>query len=575
MERRLSAILVADIVGYSRLMETNEARTLAVVKSRWNTVLTPLVTEHSGRIVKFMGDSVMIEFSSAVNAVTCAVALQRKMAEENAALRPDEQVTLRVGINIGDVLIEGDDIFGDGVNIAARLEALAEAGGICISEAVHHQVRGKIQAGFEDGGRQSLKNIADPVQVYRVVMDTTAASPHVQARAPARTSIAVLPFDNMSGDPEQGYFSDGITEDIIAELSKFKELQVIARNSSFQFRGKAVDIKDVARKLDVQFVVEGSVRRMGNRVRVTVQLIDALSAAHVWAERYDRELTDVFAIQDEITRSITARVADISQTVLAQRIRTRPTTSMTAFDHYLRGRELFINYDTSLESISFLEQARDLDPNFAIAYALLADGYCFRHGLDRRSEHIDQALVSAKRALALDPQEPWAHYAMALVLCRLNRLDDAGSYFERAHALNPNDVYILAVYAGWLSRMERNEEALARIDEALRRDPYAYDWFWDQRAMILVNVGRYEDSIESFKRMKSFDTVPSRSYCFQAICHIELGQIDSARLAVERCRNGSNGKTPEEILAEEPYGNPETAARLMASLKRAVAAAAD
>jgi TolB-like protein/Tfp pilus assembly protein PilF len=575
MERRLAAILVADIVGFSHLMETDEAGTLALVQGRWKTVLSPLAASHSGRVVKFMGDGALLEFSSAVNAVRCAVALQQEMATANIGLPQNKWITLRVGVNLGDVMVEGDDIFGDGVNVAARLEALADPGGICVSDAVRHQVKGKIEVAFEDGGPQQLKNIAEPVHVYRLsAAPMPSATSDNRPRTQARTSIAVLPFDNMSGDPEQAYFSDGITEDIIAELSKFKELQVIARNSSFQFRGKAVDIKDLARKLDVQFVVEGSVRKMGNRVRVTVQLIDASSAAHVWADRYDRELIDVFAIQDEITRSITARVADISQTVLAQRIRARPTTSMTAYDCYLRGRELFINYDTGLQSIPFLEQARDLDPNFAIPHALLADTYCFRHGYDGRREHLDQAHEAAKTALALDPKEPWAHYAMGLVLCRFRRLSEAGPYFERAYALNPNDVYAMAVFAGWLSRMDRNDEALTMVDEALRRDPYAYDWFWDERAIILANAARFQDAIVSFSRMKSRNAVPPRSYCYQAICHIELSQVEAARAALDHCRATGNGKMPEEILADEPFGNPETAGRLMASLKRAVAAAA-
>lgn len=571
MERRLAAIVVADIVGYSRLMQEDEPGTLSAVSARWNSILAPLAARHGGRIIKFMGDGVLLEFPSAVNAVTCAVALQAEMTAANADLAPDRRLILRIGINLGDILIEGDDIFGDGVNVAARVEALADPGGICVTDTVHRQVNGKIDRPFEDLGEAVLKNMAEPVRLYRVAvpatMPTAAAAP--VARPPGRTSIAVLPFDNMSGDPEQTYFSDGITEDVITELSKWKELQVIARNSSFQFRGKAVDIKDVALKLDVQFVVEGSVRKAGGRIRVTVQLIDAQSASHVWAERYDRELTDVFAIQDEISRSIAVRVAGVSQTVLAQRIRARPTSSLTAYDFYLRGRELFINYDTGMQSVPFLEKAVELDPNFAIAHALLSDTSIFAFQHSGQPASMERAQTEARIALDLDPQEPWANYAQGLVLKWKGQLREADHYFRRAIALNPNDAYILAVHASLLSLMGEHDAALQTIDEALRCDPFAYDWFWDERAMVLARAGRFQDAIDSFSRLKNPDATPPLPNCYQAICHIELGQTREAQAALERCRRAGNGRTPGEVFDREIMADPAVARRLKAALRKA------
>jgi TolB-like protein/class 3 adenylate cyclase len=576
VERRLAAILVTDVVGYSSLMEADEAGTHAILKQRRETIMQPAIARFGGRVVKLMGDGALIEFASAVNAVNCAVELQRAMLEANAAQSAGLNIVLRIGINLGDVIAEDGDLYGDGVNVAARLESLAEAGGICISDTVHRQIRGKIAQAFEDLGERELKNIAVPVRVYRVVTQeaaTAARSPDLPVSAGKRTSIAVLPFDNMSGDPEQAYFSDGITEDIITELSKFRELQVTARNSSFQFRGQARDITDVAKRLGVAFVVEGSVRKAGNRVRVTAQLIDAGSGAHVWADRYDRELTDVFAIQDEISRAIAARVAGVSQSVLATRIRARPTNSLTAYDCYLRGRELFINYDTSFECIPFIDKAIELDPDFAIAHAMRSDTYCFQHGKDGRREHLDQAMESARRALALDPDEPWANYAMALVLTRFGRLGDAGHYHERSYMLNPNDAYMNAVYASWMIRMCRFDAALQKIDEALLRDPYAYDWFWDVRAAALALGGKYEEAVECFRRMRSTAQIPPLMYCFRAICHAELGDLAAAREAIAQCRRLD--RSPEAVLGEETFDDPAVFERLKASLRKALVASED
>ncbi|MCH7795442.1 MAG: adenylate/guanylate cyclase domain-containing protein [Proteobacteria bacterium] len=334
MERRLAAILAADLVGYSRLMRADEEGTLARLKALHRELFEPTVREHRGRIVKLMGDGALVEFASAVDAVRCAVAVQEGLARREAGVAGETALTMRLGINLGDIIIEGDDIYGDGVNLAARLEGLAEPGGICLSASIHEQVRHKLDLGFEDLGEQSVKNIAEPVRVYRIVADAPgtapAAAPGAEASLPLpdKPSIAVLAFDNLSGDPDQEYFADGIAEDIITALSKFRWFFVIARNSSFTYKGKSVDVKQVAEELGVRYVLEGSVRKAGSRVRISAQLIDAATGNHVWAERYDRELADIFDLQDEMTATSSARSSRNSAVPSAPAPSgSRPTTS--------------------------------------------------------------------------------------------------------------------------------------------------------------------------------------------------------------------------------------------------------
>src|SRR5262245_17907635 len=331
LQRRLAAILAADVVGYSRLMETDEAGMLAALKARRKEVLEPLAAKHKGRVFKVTGDGVLVEFASAVNAVQCAVELQQGMAAANDGQAKDTQVVLRIGVSLGDVMVEGGDLYGDGVNIAARLETIAEPGGIIVSEDAHRQVRNKLHIGFEDLGPQSLKNIAEPVRAYRV-----AGTPAVEIAAKPssdKLSIAVLPFVNMSGDPEQQYFSDGITEDIITELSRFRELFVIARNSSFRYRDKANDLRLIVGELAVQYIVEGSIRTAGGRVRITAGVVDIASGNQLWTEHYDRNLQDIFAIQDEVAQAIAATVEGRVTSTGAQRSRRKPTRDLAAYDY--------------------------------------------------------------------------------------------------------------------------------------------------------------------------------------------------------------------------------------------------
>lgn len=341
VRRRLAAILAADVVGYSRMMERDEAGTLAALKHRRKVTLEPLVARHQGRVFKVTGDGVLVQFDSAVNAVQCAIDLQQEMAAANQPLPDDQRIVLRIGVNLGDVMVEGSDLYGEGVNVAARLESIVEPGGILVSATTHDYVRNKIKVRFDDVGPQSLKNIAEPVRAYRV-SDTPAVAAASISHAADKPSIAVLPFINMSGDSAQDYFSDGITEDIITELSCNHGLLVIARNSSFQYRATAVDIKRIGRELGAQYVVEGSVRRGGEHVRITAQLIDAATGGHIWAHRYDRALQDIFAIQDEVTTAIVGTVVGQIQAAGIDRTRRKRTDSMAAYDYFLRGLDITI-----------------------------------------------------------------------------------------------------------------------------------------------------------------------------------------------------------------------------------------
>jgi TolB-like protein len=371
-QRRIAAILAADIVGYSRLMEQDESGTLAALKARRRSLLEPLVARYLGRIFKVTGDGVLVEFASAVNAVQCAVDLQDGMTAANGDLPQDRHIVLRVGVNLGDVIVEGGDLYGDGVNIAARLEAIAEPGGILVSGTAYDHIRNKVKIRLDDLGPQSLKNIGEPVRAYRVAGPAAAAM--ILKAASDKPSVAVLPFTNMSGDPEQQYFSDGITEDIITALARFHSLFVIARNSSFQYRDKAIDVKRVGRELGAHYIVEGSVRKIGLRIRITAQLVDAATGNHLWAEHYDRELQDIFAIQDEVVMTIVGRLAGQVETAGIGLMRRKRTENLAAYDYLLRGienRNRFSDNDID-QALLMFRNAIALDPDFAQAYADLS-----------------------------------------------------------------------------------------------------------------------------------------------------------------------------------------------------------
>jgi TolB-like protein len=564
MERRLAAILAADVVGYSRLMEQDEAGTLAMLKSRRREVLEPLVAKHQGRVFKVTGDGALVEFASAVNAVQCAVDLQQGMAAANSDQPDHEHIVLRIGVNLGDVMVEGSDLYGDGINIAARLEGIAEPGGILVSGTAYDHIRNKVKVGFDDLGSQSLKNIAEPVRIYRVVGTPTV--PIAATRATSdKPSIAVLPFANMSGDPEQQYFSDGITEDIITELSRFRSLFVIARNSSFQYREKAVDVRHVARELGVQYVVEGSVRKASGHVRITAQLIDAATGNHLWVERYDRPLEDIFAVQDEVVHKVAARLEGRLVTRLVEQARRKPTQSMTAYEYVLRARE-----DTGLldglAAESLLRSAIKLDPSYAQAYAWLSWSIIIRYFDDPRPELLNEALSHGRRAVALEETDGVCHCLLATTHLFRHEFDAAGAHFERALALNPVDVLTIAHWCHWLFRIGRHEEALAGLDDVLQRDPFPPSWYWEVRAMTLLGARRYRDAIESLDRMS---VLRAYNHALLAACQAQLGQMEQAKREVTEALLLSPDFTIGWAMLTEPFKFPGDAEPMIEGMRKA------
>ncbi len=480
MNRRLAAVLMADVVGYSRLMEVDEAGTLAALKRRRHAILEPVVREHGGRIVKVMGDSVLIEFASAVNAVAGALELQRRMADADAALPEDRRILLRIGINLGDVIAEGGDIYGDGVNIAARLETLAEPGSICIAANVFDQVCGKLPATFADLGEQPVKNLARPVRAHGVrPKDAGDDRPAVPAPPclPNKPSIAVLPFQNMSGDAEQEYFADGMVEDIITGLARLPWLFVIARNSCFTYQGRAVDVKQVGRELGVRYVLEGSVRRAGGRVRITGQLIDAITGAHLWADRFHGELADVFELQDRVTESVVGVIAPRLEQAEIERAKRKPTASLDAYDYYLRGMAAFHRFSPAdnAEALALFAKAVEIDPDYAVAHAMGARCYLQRKGFGwvvDRDREIADTLRLARRAVELgrDDAVSMAHAGMSLVIVA-GELDEGAALLEQALALNQNLAWVWHFSALAKAFLGEPEVAIEHAARAMRLSP--------------------------------------------------------------------------------------------------------
>jgi adenylate cyclase len=528
IERRLTAILAADIAGYSRLMGADEIGTARALREH-RAAIDPMVASHGGRIVKTTGDGILLEFHSIVAAVECAVAVQKLMAERNADVPEHQRMLFRIGINLGDVLIEGDDLLGDGVNVAARLEGIAEPGGIYISDAVHQQVRDKLDMTFEDKGEQRLKNIARPVRVYRMQPAGAAVSSRPTLPLPERPSVAVLPFENMSGDPAQDYFSDGIAEDVITELSRFRSLFVVARNSSFSMRGKTVDVTEVGRRLGVRYVVEGSVRKAGKRIRVRMQLLDAASGSHLWSERYDRELEDIFELQDEITRAVLStlpgRLEDASRD-LAKR---KKTSDITAYDLVLLGNERWrrLTRKDLAEALGYFRKAVALDPHYARAHANIAWTHVcnvFLEAADATS--LDEALRHIETALDIDDSDAWSHGVFGQLLFLLGKDDEAEIHFKRALAFNPNDADIAAVFANMLVYWGRWREALTWIETAKRLNPFPpnlYHWY---HALALYSEREYEQAVKALKEMRSLDRW---SRGLLAACYAQTGRLDEAR----------------------------------------------
>ena len=456
VERKLAAIFAADVAGYSRLMGADEEGTLARLKAHRRELIDSKIAEYRGRIVKTTGDGLLVEFASVVDAASCAVELQQRMSERNAGEPADKRIEFRVGINLGDIILDGDDVYGDGVNIAARLEGLAEPGGICISQTVLDHARGKVAFDIEDRGAQTLKNIAQPVHVYRVLFEgdrrTTFQPSEPAVPLPDKPSIAVLPFENMSGDLEQEFFADGMAEDIITALSKLRWFFVIARNSTFVYKGKSGDIRQVARELGVRYVLEGSVRKSSNRLRITAQLIDAITANHIWAERYDREIAEVFTVQDEITQRVVATIEPQLYAAEHLRIQSKPPESRDAWGCVIRalwhlGR---ITEDDNEHARQLLSRAVLLAPRYAKAHSLFA--FAELSTVARGSSDTDTAMRVAEQhihtALTLDDSDPWSHFSLGCLETLRSQQAGAIEAYQRAIELNPNFALAHDAWAG-------------------------------------------------------------------------------------------------------------------------------
>jgi adenylate cyclase len=574
--RKLAAILSADMVGYSRLMETDEPGTLARLRTHRLEVVDPAIAKNRGRIVKTTGDGMLVEFNSVIDAVQTAVEIQRRMSRRNADVAPDRRIEFRIGINLGDVIIQEDDIFGDGVNVAARLEEIAEPGGICVSYAVRDQVGLRMDVQFEDLGEQTMKNIARPIRAYRVRWDeaaapAAAAAPPGQKPKGERPSIVVLPLANMSGEAEQELFADGLTEDIITELSRFRELFVISRSSSFVFKGKPVNLRDVAHELGVQFVLEGSVRKAGNRVRVTVQLIDAELDRHVWAERFDREIDDLFAIQDEAVGSIVATLAGRVEAASRDRAKNKTTENMAAYECVLAGKTLHHRRSpaANAEALDMLERAIRIDPNYAHAHAwkacVLGQGWTNGWAKDREIAWATM-MKELEVALALDDNDSDVHRILAAVNLMRGKHDQAVYHQGRALQLNPNDDLIVVQQGEILTWLGQAEEGIGWVQKAMRLNPYHPERFWSHLARAYFVARRYAESAEALHRITAPDVVQQ---ALLAAAHAQLENDETARALSARLMEREPHFRISAHLAGQYFKRPEDRDHYREALRKA------
>jgi len=555
VRRRLAAILSADVVGYSHLMEQDEAGTLAALKERRRTILSPLVAQRQGRIVKVLGDGVIVEFASAVNAVECALELQEAMADANESVADHPRIVLRIGINLGDVIVEGSDLYGDGINIAARLQSLAEPGGICVSGSVHDQVRRKLDADFEDIGPQTIKNIADPVRVYRIhagapVKRRHGDVEHTVLPVPTPPSIAILPFTNMSSDPEHEFFADGLTEDLITDLSQVAGLFVIARNSSFAYKGKSVDVRSIARNLGVRYIVEGSARRAAGRVRINVQLVDAIAGGHIWAERFDRALEDVFSVQDEVTARIIEAL--VGQLTVHIPDRKRPS-NMEAYDLCVRARSLGgQSLYAQKESRLLLRRAIELDPGYAEAHRWLAlDLWAeWRNGGDSATADLHTALTTAEKAVGLDPNDAGNRWVLGYLLACERRWEESEAQLAAALNLDPNHADTWAIQSDLSVMSGRPMEAIDQIERAFRQNPCPVWWYWWLLGQAQYAARQYDRAAKTLRRDDTYRTESRRTL---AAALARLGRLDEARQEANLFMIGNPHFTIRHWVGTQPF----------------------
>jgi TolB-like protein len=575
VERRLTAVLAADVAGYSLLMGRDEEGTLAKLKSFRKSLVDPAIAEHRGHIVKTTGDGMLVAFASAVDAARCAIKVQRDMAEQNDGVPQERRIEFRIGIHVGDVIIDENDIFGDGVNIAARLEGIAQSGGVCISDDTYRQIRGKLDIVFDDMGPQVLKNIAEPMRAWRmqianVSRDTSAKSRQPLA-LPDKPSIAVLPFQNLSGDPEQEYFADGMVEDIITALSHFKSLFVIARNSSFTYKDKAVDIKQVSRELGVRYVLEGSVRKAGNRVRIAGQLIEATTGGHLWADKFDGALEDVFGLQDQITTSVVGMIAPTLEHAEIERARQKPTDRLDSYDCYLRGMALANQRGSLAEAQTFFRKAFEQDPEYGAAYVMAAYTLVRQQGtwgVPLTAEMRTEAIRLANLASTFGRNDAFALARSGHILTYLGREYDRGaSMVEQAIALNPN-LAVAWFCRGFVALMGCDpERAIESFDRIIRLSPLdpSRIWAWNGSSFAHFHLGRYEEG--RALAMKSIQFVTDvHTLAAYIMNSVRAGYTSEAQQAVVQLLNFQPDFRASHTLYVFPTRMPEESHRIISAL---------
>ncbi len=572
--RRLAAILAADVVGYSGLMSADEVGTRSRFNAHLEQLLRPAIAECRGRIVKTTGDGLLVEFASIVEAVQCAADIQLGMDERNRDLPAAERMEFRIGVHLGDVIVEGEDIHGDGVNLVARLQALAAPGGLCVSDRVFAEVQRKLEIAFEDFGRHEVKNLPEPVRIYRARLAARPGMAEPEATAqplPDKPSLAVLPFDNMSGDPEQEFFADGIVDEIITQLSRFPDLLVIARHSTFTYKGRAVKVQDVGRELGVAHVLEGSVRKAGNRVRISVQLIDAASGNHIWAERYDRELVDIFDLQDELTEAIVGVLPGRVELAAVARLKRKPLSDMAAYDYVLAGKIHHdrVTRDDNIEALRLLDKAIEIEPEYAAAWAWRACTLGQALVLGYRDDPqvvFSQAVEAVEKALMLDANDVNCHRILCEVNMEERRLDRAQFHHEKAFKLNPNDVQIVAQRGELLTWLGQHDDGVAWIEKAMRLDPFAAH----KRAHLLGRARhaarRYADAV------KAFDQIQSPRYAYladTAACSAQMGDMAAAEVRAAEVLRQKPDFSAEAYVTALPYRQDDDRAHHLEGLRKA------
>jgi adenylate cyclase len=577
LPRKLAAILYADVAGYSRLTGEDEDATHRRLREYLDLIAVD-IESHRGQTVHYAGDAVLAKFDAVVDALTSAVAIQGRLADRNEDLPENRKVRFRIGINLGDVIEDRGDIYGDGVNVAARLESLADEGGICISESVRTAIGNKLGVGYEFMGEQQVKNIADPVKTYRVLLDASgqqsSAADIEVLPLPDRPSIAVLPFDNMSDDPEQEYFADGLVEDVITELSREQDLFVIARNSSFAYKGQSPDIRKISRELGVHYILEGSVRKAGSRIRLNAQLIEGASGHHIWAERFDRAMEDVFEVQDELTSTIYNTLLRKVTYTDTERALARAPQNIDAYEHLLRawGRVMRFTPTDNLEGRREAEAALAIDPNIARAHMIVA--WTYIHSImmgqaENAGEALEHAHQAARKSVALDRSDFWGHGALGFTELFMRQHDRALAALDRAIALNPNSADAHALRGTVLNMFDRPEEGLVEIELAVRHNPHHPDWYLLGIGRAYYLLGRHDEAILPLNRLAEASPNMATGCLMLAANLVALGRDEQAREHVATLLKTYPGLTLNQARSMTPFSRDDLLERYLDELRQA------